>query len=333
MSDPASGLSADAVNLLLTVLEAPEARVSGAALAEFFPDAGRALIGVGALAADGYDSVATSTADHDDAPVTLSWRDDVGGYAFFSPSAGWVAVENERLVRYRADFTWVLRNVARQIRVLRTVEPRCVVDGHLWEVGPAWIGHRRHMTPVWLGRRLGYPGILSAAASALRHRTNGRTGLLLITGTGLPSCVTMPGNPVVASIRNCLAAGAGFRLDAGILASLVGGNLPARGQQPLEIIGDGRTVWFYGEKYEFPRGDKQRRVIGYLHEQYVAGVYEVPQAQIVADLELADNIRIDKLFKGSPAWNRLLTMRTGMCAFCWPDEDRGTSRDEIVPAD
>jgi hypothetical protein len=189
------------------------------------------------------------------------------------------------------------------------------------------------MTPVWLGRRLSHPGILGSAASALRQRTNGRTGLLLITGTGLPSCVTMPGNPVVASIRNCLAAGAGFRLDAGILASLVGGNLPARGQQPLEIIGDGRTVWFYGEKYEFPRGDKQRRVIGYLHEQYVAGVYEVPQAQIVADLELADNIRIDKLFKGSPAWNRLLTMRTGMCAFCWPDEDRGTSRDEIVPAD
>ena len=27
---------------------------------------------------------------------------------------------------------------------------------------------------------------------------------------------------------------------------------------------------------------------------------------------------IDKLFNGSPAWNRLLTLRTGMCSFCWP---------------
>ena len=271
-------------------------------------------------------------ADHDYLPVGVTWRPEVGGYAYFSPSAGWVKVDNEHLNRYRVDFRWVLQNVARQIRVLRTIEPRCLVDDHLWELGPAWIGHRRHMTPVWLGRRLGHPAILRAATSALRERANGRTGLLLITGIGLPSYVTMPGKPVVASIRSCLAAGAGFSLDAGILASLLGGNVPARGQEPLEIIGDGRTVWFYGEKYEFPRGDTQRRVIVHLYEKYLEGVYAVPAAEIIADLNLGEKIRIDKLFKGSRAWNSLLTMRSGLCSFCWPDKDVDVGGEKGVAA-
>jgi hypothetical protein len=86
-----------------------------------------------------------------------------------------------------------LQNVARQIRVLRTIEPRCLVDDHLWEVGPAWIGPRSHMIPVWLGRRLGHPTILRAATSALRERANGRTGLLLITGRGLRCHVSPAG--------------------------------------------------------------------------------------------------------------------------------------------
>ena len=330
MSDPASGLCADAVSLLLTLMEAPEARISGAVLENFYPDAGRALITTGALRVDGHEPVATCTADHDDAPVTLSWRDEVGGYAYFSPLVGWVKVENEHLTQYRVDFEWVLKTIARQLRVLRTTDPKCLVNDHLWEVGPAWIGHRRHMTTVWLGRRLGHPANLSAAISALRERANGRTGLLLISGDGLLSYVTMPGPSVVASFRSCLAASAGFSLDAGILGSRLGCSAPARGQEPLEIIGDGRTVWFYGEMFEFPRGDTQRRVIVYLRGKYLEGVYEVPAAQIIADLDLAEKTRIDKLFKDSPAWNRLLTMRSGMCRFCWPDVEAGGRGSEVV---
>lgn len=333
MSDPASDLDADAVALLLTLMEAPEACISGAALQDFYSHAGRSLITAGALQADGYEPVATCMADHEDAPVLLTWRDEVDGHAYFSPFAGWVKVENERLARYRVDFPWVLTNVARQLCVLRTIDPRCLIRDHLWEVGPAWIGHRRMMTTVFVGRRLHQSDILDAAIPALRERANGRTGLLLITGNGLPGYVTLPGKPIVASISSCLA-GASFSLDAGILASRLGGNVPARAEEPLEIIGGGRMVWFYGEKYEFPRGDKQRCAINYLYGQYQQGVYNVPTAQMIEDVkELTATTRIDKLFKDSPAWNRLLTQRNGMVSFCWPDEEVDGGGEEAAAAE
>lgn len=332
MSDPASALDADAVALLLTLMEAPEACLSGAALHDFHAQAGQALIAARALRADGHEPIATCMADHDDVPVTLEWRDEAGGYAYFSPLAGWVTVENERLARYRVDFRWVLMNLARQLRVPRTIEALCLVPDHLWEIGPAWLGHRRTMTKVFFGRRFRQPDVLDATCLALQRRANGRMALLLVSGDGPHSHLRIPGQPVVAALGSCLAAGAGLSLDPGILASRFGGSPPARGQEPLEIFGDGRTVWFYGEKFAFPRGDKQRRVIAHLHQQYLGGTYEVPAAEIIAELDLAEDTRIDKLFKGSPAWNRLVTQRSGMVRFCWPDEDNGGREKAVAGA-
>jgi hypothetical protein len=108
MSDAASVLGTDAVDLLLTLLETPEAQLSGAALHDFYPDAGVALIHAGALKDDGHEPVITGIADHDDVPVRVTWRPEFGGYACFSPSAGWVKVESERLRLYRIDFAWLL---------------------------------------------------------------------------------------------------------------------------------------------------------------------------------------------------------------------------------
>lgn len=318
MSDAAPVLGANAVDLLLTLMEAPEARLSGAALDDFYPDAGTALIAAGALKDDGYEPVTTGMADHDDLPVHVTWRPEVGGYAYFSPSAGWVKVENERLIRYRVDFDWLLASLSRQLWIPRTIEPRCLLQDVLWELGSAWIGHRTRMTPVFLGRRLRHCSVLEAACDALRQRLNGRTGLLLTAGAAPPAFVTLPGQPVVVPLRNCLVIGAGLSVDAGNLASRLGGSAPKCTQQPLQLLGEGRVVWFYGEKFEFPRGDKQRRVIVYLYEQCLQGIYEVSWAEIVAELDLPTSTRADKLFKDSPAWNRLLTLRTGMCSFCWP---------------
>src|SRR5512147_189016 len=266
MSD--RGLGGDAVALLLTLMETPEAELSGEALQDFYPGAGAALIAAGVLQPSGYEPVATCLDNHDDEPVSVTWRDGLGGYAYFSASVGWVKVEHERLRRYRVDFRWLLAALARQLRIPRAIEPQCLVDHHLWEMGPAWIGHRKHMTPVYLGRRLHYGEILEAACQALRERAKGRTGLLLITGTAPPAYTTIPGNPVIVPLRSCLVIGAGLTLKADNLASRLGGNLPAEGQQPLQILGEGRVVRFYGETFEFPRGDQQRRIINYLHRQY-----------------------------------------------------------------
>src|SRR5512134_1825481 len=111
------GLGGNAVALLLTLMETAEAELSGEALQSFYPAAGTALIAAGALQPSGYEPVATCLADHDDEPVSFTWRDDLNGYAYFSPSVGWVKVDHERLRRYRVDFPWLLATLGRQLRV------------------------------------------------------------------------------------------------------------------------------------------------------------------------------------------------------------------------
>jgi hypothetical protein len=234
-----------------------------------------------------------------------------------------------RVRRYRVDFPWLLATFARQLRIPRTIEPKCLVKDGLWELGPAWIGHRKHMTLVFLGRRFHHRDVLEPACHALRERANGRTALLLITGVAPPPFAMIPGQPVVVPLRRCLVIGAGLTVDADNLANHLGGNLPARRQRPLQITGEGRVVWFYGEKFEFPRGDQQRRIINYLHDQYLQGICEVSPAQIIADLELPEKTRIDKQFRRSRAWDRLLTLRAGMLTFRWP-EGTGEATESVI---
>jgi hypothetical protein len=46
---------------------------------------------------------------------------------------------------------------------------------------------------------------------------------------------------------------------------------------------------------------------------------QVAPAQVIADLQLPEKTRIDKQFRRSRAWGRLLTLRGSMLTFCWPE--------------
>ena len=70
MSSGGVGLSHAAVDLLLAIVETPSMAISGAALDGYYPAAGAELIAAGALEAEGFEPVAVSKADHDDAVRT-----------------------------------------------------------------------------------------------------------------------------------------------------------------------------------------------------------------------------------------------------------------------
>ena len=84
----------------------------------------------------------------------------------------------------------------------------------------------------------------------------------------------------------------------------------------LEVFADGREVRLHGVKYEFPRGDMQRRVIMLLYTAYVDGEIKLPTARIVSELDFDPKTRMRDLFKGNRAWGRLLNEQGGICGFC-----------------
>lgn len=88
---------------------------------------------------------------------------------------------------------------------------------------------------------------------------------------------------------------------------------------PILILGVGREVRFYGEVFRFPKGVEQRQIIVFLHERYQQGELWVSNEAILAELNLGGT-RVRDKFKKSPAWGRLLTERSGLIGFCWPDQ-------------
>ena len=159
MSDGRSNLDRRAVDLLLDIVELPDPALSGAALEDFFCGAAEPLLSSGLLKPAGYEAVSASLADHDDVPVTLSWSAEARGYGYFSPTAGWVTVPDDRLTRYRADMPTVISAVMSTADLSRRAEARPLVPGLLWEVGELRLGRRTHRVPIWFGRRLHDPTV------------------------------------------------------------------------------------------------------------------------------------------------------------------------------
>ena len=97
-----------AVDLLFSVIETPNATISGAVLSDRFGSQAGQLIPAKLLEHRGSELATTSMADHDDAPVSVTWSAEHKGYGYFSPSVGWVTVPDERLAVFGVNFPIVL---------------------------------------------------------------------------------------------------------------------------------------------------------------------------------------------------------------------------------
>jgi hypothetical protein len=95
-----AGFNAEAIDLLLVILESPDPMLSGAA-AEILPGFPE-LRDAGLLAPAGHEAVHAARSAHNEEPVELRWSEAHGGFGRFG-SAGWISVPPERLNRFRTD--------------------------------------------------------------------------------------------------------------------------------------------------------------------------------------------------------------------------------------
>ena len=79
------------------------------------------LIAANLLERRGHELATTSMADHDDAPVSLTWSAEHNGYGYFSASAGWVTVPDERLAVFGVKFPILLAQMTVQLDVASRV--------------------------------------------------------------------------------------------------------------------------------------------------------------------------------------------------------------------
>jgi len=81
-----------ALGLISTIADTPDAQISAQVLKTYHAAAGRQLLTAGLLVRAGDHAVTTSMVDHDDEPVPLIRSPEDGSHGYFSPNAGWMRV-------------------------------------------------------------------------------------------------------------------------------------------------------------------------------------------------------------------------------------------------
>jgi hypothetical protein len=318
MSRTAAALDRQAIDALLSALEAPRPVLSVAALRSFPPQVGAQLLAAKLIKPDGHEPVATSLADHDDVPVALTWSADHRGFGYFSPTAGWVGVPHADIDRYSVDLAGVMAALTAKMQFSPRAAASVLVADHLWEIGKTRFGQRTHQTPIMFGRRLHDVGTWQSIRRSLETRPSDQRRVILTSGRPdrLPES---PAGNVLISIHDVL--GDGLALDPAVIAARLDRLPLVDTGDPIVLIGDGKEVRFFGETFRFPKGVKQRQIIRHIHERYRQGHRWTSTDEIVTTLDLRANARIRDFFKKSSAWNRLLTERNGMCGFCLDTAD------------
>ncbi|WP_187830311.1 hypothetical protein [Siccirubricoccus phaeus] len=232
-------MSAEAVTLLLEVLDLEEPNLSGA-VAELSPGPVAVLATRGLLAPHGYEAVSASQADHDDVPVALIPA--IGGLAYFSSAAGLTQVPAERLTRYQVGFSPLFSAFGGKLDWAAGRSPRQLVDGLLWELGEARLGKRPARTPIWFARRLWEPAARRQVEAALSARPYpGDVVLLCSSRPARLQSISLPGAIVVA-IRDVLAADNGLAVSPEILDARLRGVAMAPSRGPLDLSPDGTRL-------------------------------------------------------------------------------------------
>jgi hypothetical protein len=261
MLDHAAPLSAAALEVLLSVVETPEAVISGVALADYFAEAAKPLRQAGLLKPHDQEPATVSLADHDDAPVTLTWSPDKGGQGYFSPGAGWVSVANDRLVRFRVDFPALLARLMVQADVSSRSGPVPLVPDLLWEIGDVRLGRRTQRVSIWFGRRLHDPVAWRQVVNAAKSRPAAHLRVLLTsTPTHRLPDAPLPGHLVV-SVRDVIDFGTGLSVHPAILAARLDGSYRPNVEATIDLSPDGTKLTINGSVVIHFRSPKQIEII------------------------------------------------------------------------
>jgi hypothetical protein len=316
MSD-ALPLGLDAVDLLLSITESPGMAISATALHDFHKEAGPALLAAGAIKPDGFEAVTVSQADLDDAIVSLTWSSELGGYAYFSPTAGVVRIDDDNLRRFRLDTSWFLQWIARHLGSGAGAHAVCLFTDRFWDLGDIWLGATKRMrrrTAVYFARRLIEFETVTQIATVLRVHRPRASKVILTTTNDLDLARTIISDHcTILPIRTCDRAGIKhFELDSNIIYSAAHGLRTSCSEMPVQVEAGFRMVAVGDRQFRF-LGDKQRQVVGFLYQRWRNGDGPISASAMFEELEFSNTTRLRDLFKDHSNWRELIGYKNGAC--------------------
>jgi hypothetical protein len=306
-----SSIDRKAADLLLSVIETPDAVISGSVLDGYYGRVAPALKAAGILQPKDHSRAAVSLVDHEDEPVNLIWSSEHRAYGYFSPAAGWVSVPGDQLAMFRVNFSKLIGQLVERLDLSpRTASVELVPD-LLWEVGDARLPGRSKRTAVWIGRRLGDPAIWRTFIDAARKRPAPglRVVLSLTPRNRLPTDVHL-GHTLI-DVRD-VADHNGLAVVPDLLAARI-----AAGSQLsddlITMAADGASLTVRGTRHAFS-GSKQRAIIRQLYGAWKSGHPELLTAEVLETAGYSTSVNtLAKAFSGRPEWRDFIREENGRC--------------------
>ena len=313
MPDPTAPFSTAALDLLLSVVETPDAVISGAVLADYFAEAAKQILQSGLLNPHDQETATASLVDHDDVPVTLTLSPG-SGLGYFSSSAGWVSVEKDRLVRFRVDFPVLLASLMVQADVSSRSGPVALVPNLLWEIGDVRLGRRAERVSIWFGRRLHDPAVWLQIGNVATLRPATRMRVLLTSTSSDRLPASLPGHLLV-SVRDVLDHSAGLAIHPAILASRLDGTHRPNVDSAIDLSPDGTRLTINGSVVICFRSAKHIKIIRML-VSYHEGGKRVRAEELLT--EACSGVGSLQRVFGTKKWNELapyLKSHSGLWGF------------------
>lgn len=305
-------LSAEAINLVTTIAELPNAVVAGGILADHYGAVAEGIRALGLLEPNGHESVATSLADHDDVPVPVTRSPETGQPGYFSSSVGWVRVSPERLASFRLSFDRLIAIVTAGLDLSPQSALIELVPDLVWEVGAVRLPGRRRRAPIWIARRLhSVDGWQSFAAAVRARPAPGLRIVLSLTPADQLPVYVLAGHEIIP-VRDIAERQGGLVVDPELLAARLASGNPSS-DAPISMTADGAAVTVRGKRYVFS-GAKQRSIIRQLYEAWSSGNPECLTATVLEAAECSGNTNtLGKVFSGRDDWGEFIKEERGRC--------------------
>ncbi|WP_147278925.1 hypothetical protein [Paracoccus versutus] len=311
MTCSSSRINLAARRLLSSIAGTRDARVSAMALAHM-RGAGKTLMDTGLLVQRGSAMSVVAEDDLDDTPTSVIAHPITGQHGHLGNAAWHDEQASARRRVYALDMAAAARRVVARLDCSLGEDPVPYLDGAVLDFGTARLPRRNARVGIWVARGLTTPAVFEEFRQLAARRPSEGLRLVISLDPAKRLCrSTLKGHEVVP-LEDVVDHEDGIAANPEILsARLLTG---PSDQGPVWVSGDGAILIVHGERFEF-KGTKQKAAVLMMAEAFIAGEHRLSTDAVLEAAACGRTVRrLSELFKGHPAWKRVI-FESG--ASCW----------------
>ncbi|MBD3763140.1 MAG: hypothetical protein IE929_20685 [Rhizorhabdus sp.] len=274
--------------------------------------AGKTLMDTGLLVQRGSAMSVVAEDDLDDTPTSVIAHPITGLHGHLGNAAWHDEPASARRRVYALDMAAAARRVVARLDCSLGKDPVPYIHGAVLDFGTARLPKRRARVGIWVARGLTTPAVFEEFRQLVARRPADGLRVVISLDPAERLCrSTLKGHEFVP-LEDVVDHEDGIAANPEILSArlLTGPSDPG----PVWVSGDGAILIVHGERFEF-KGTKQKAAVLMMAEAFIAGEHRLSTDAVLEAAACGRTVRrLSELFKGHPAWKRVI-FESG--ASCW----------------